>query len=398
MKGRFVLRFKIYTLLFFLTFLIFSSPSFSEEDNFTKGLGYYYSGDLTKALEAFETVLKGSPPNPEALFYKAQILSYKGQTLQAIEVIKKAVNAEPDNLFYTYKLAEFYGLVKDDASAISIWQDIKSKLPGETKSYYELADIYEKQGKLSLAISELEEVLNVETQASVKVFYRLGKLCLKIGNEAKGIYYINKSLEFEPENLDILLFLGNFYYENGNYSNALNYYKGVINTDPYRIQIHRRIAYIYYMRKDYKNSAVHLEKICRLEKDRIKNHYNLGCIYCQTANYEGAIKEFSRVLEKTPEDGSSHYNLGCIYFKTGNYDNALKKFSRAVELSPHDSRYLYALGAIHYLRKEPEKAYEIFKLIDYKNTSFYIKRGVTYRNKGMADIPFLEIDFLKEEL
>jgi len=394
------MKFKFSVLLVF--FCLIFIPVCGEEniDYFTRGLNSYYGGNIDKALSDFEEVLKKSPDNHEALFYKAQILSKKGETSRGVEVLKKAISLKPARVFYLYKLAEFYSILKDNENLLKLWQDIKNLKPLDPGPYYAMADIYESQGKLSLAIAELESVFPVETQVSAKIFYRLGKLYFKINNPDKALYYLNKSLALEPDNMEIALFLGNLYYKQGNLGMASTYYIKLINADPYRVDIHRRLAYIFYRQGDLNNSAIHFGKVAKLEPEKFENHYNLGCIYYYTANYEGAIKEFALALEKDPSNYLCHYNLGCIYFKAGNYDNALKKFSQVVELKPDDNVYLYALGAIYYVRKEYEKAFEAFGRIKYKDSfssDGYIKEGITYRDKGLVDIPIRDFIIPEED-
>jgi tetratricopeptide (TPR) repeat protein len=365
----------------------------AKTDYFYTGLNYVYSGNATKALEAFDKVLSEEPNNHQALFYISQILKEQGKTGKSIAVLEKSSISPAIRLFYLYKLGILYLITGEKGISINIWKD-KKTFSCRCDTYYNLSDIYHSQGNMAESISELEEAIKILPQVSPKLLCRLGLFYLEKNEINKGMDYLDKSFLMEPDNLETCLSVADVFYKYGIFSRAANYYSKAIGIDPYRVKVHRRLASIYYLRKEFNNALVHFEKIAKLLPKEPSSYYNIGCIYYLKGDFDKAREQFIKSVELSPSNGKYHYNLACIYFKLGNYDSALKEFSQAVKLSPSSEKYLYGLGCISYLMKDTENTLKDFESMSGNKTDpdSYLAKGITYRDKGRIDISIEDIE------
>lgn len=84
-------------------------------------------------------------------------------------------------------------------------------------------------------------------------------------NYEKCIYFLNKIIKVGVNNIDLFIFLGNFYYKLKYYEKSINYYKKSLQIDK-KDQIYRLLSIVYYDNKNYKKSFENLLKI----NDKIK--------------------------------------------------------------------------------------------------------------------------------
>ena len=133
---------------------------------------------------------------------------------------------------------------------------------------------------------------------------------------------------------------------------------------------------------DNKSAITYFEKATMLKPQTYTAFKNLGCSYLDTENYEKALDCFAKSVEIFPENPGAQYSLAEIldkHFKK--YDKAIVHYEKAIEIFEREKDVIFDqrnsnafrnLGNIYEnIKRDKEKAQELYKLADKHKLSFY---------------------------
>jgi len=171
-------------------------------------------------------------------------------------------------------------------------------------------------------------------------------------NPKLAIEYINKAIEYSPENTWYKEFLirvykqqkeyknairinnalikqqpnaKEYYYQWANlcidakdYNQALKAYQALINKFSYEEGVLKQQKQIYIKKGDYKNAIIVLDQLIVRNPDN-KNYYGMVAeIYMNSNKPKEAMKYYNKILEIDPNDGFVHFSIADYYYRIGN--------------------------------------------------------------------------------
>ena len=331
-------------------------------------------GDVEKAKEIYETILKETPNDEAALsalmdiYQDTDRLKYyivranynivNGKLEYGITDCKKALNIDASNIEAREKLARLYKITNKPLKAIDEFSKIIEIDENQIGAYIELIDLYTKE-------KALESAINVA----------------KKGNEVFG----NKANFNDIE--------AKLYFDLGDYENALK----VVSDETLKVKI---------LLQDEKNDEAKaiLDKLNpnTMEKEKKALYFLLMAQYSyNTKNYDEAFKfidEYTKILGPNPisfqmralcyeekgDDFMASYNYAYMNKAMGKFDEALVEFNNAYTLNPKNKDVLIELAKLYEANKEKytaidfwQKVYELDGDEYAKNIlkDFYIKEG-----------------------
>lgn len=331
----------------------FPNSEWAARAQYNIGDAYYNAGDHEKAIEEYKKVLDRYPRSQfiiEAVngIQFAQISG--GLEDQSSEVLEDFLSKHPqagtaDRL--RFRQAENLLQAGDYEAAISSFRQYL-RITNSTRlladAHYNLADAYERSGKMDEAIASLNEIKNNHTRSD----------------------------RYETALLD----LGRLYVMQEDYSNALSAYETLRNTttrlrreatigmantylamnDPQRaLQLYRQnlerfpddtatklgIAKVAYQLQDYDEAEESLRTIAQKETGELgaEAQYYLGRVYQQRNQWNDAIQAFSRVgiLYEAFDYwvASSYLRSSECYRALGNTTEARRLLERIIERFPN---------------------------------------------------------------
>jgi signal transduction histidine kinase len=212
---------------------------YSQLGNFEKSIDYYYqSREIFEQLKSQKNIAKS--------YLELGWMHFDVDAAKSEELIKKAIaiSLEIDDQAvlgraYNY-LGAYFDHVNNNDSAIYCYQNsIKIKLSlqdkrGASVAKFNLAGIYEKQGKLEMALRIYKETQNTDPNDRVGIAignYTIGHLfvSLKKYDSARIYFYKSKTVFREikdsPYRAELLLNLSQYHEQVNNADSALYYYK-----------------------------------------------------------------------------------------------------------------------------------------------------------------------------
>ena len=162
--------------------------------------GAQKTGDLAKAKLHLQKAVAIDPQQMEPHIHLAKIFLKEGNENAAIAALRSAADLDQhDRGLYRDLVArlakrESWDLVREYGER-SLWND-----PLHAPLHVNLATAYDKAGKTSKAVFELQSALLCEPKNAANIHVQLGGLFLKLGQRGKARQQAQKALEITPAN------------------------------------------------------------------------------------------------------------------------------------------------------------------------------------------------------
>ena len=179
-------------------------------------------GDYDGAIKFYTRALAVDNSQPAAYYEIATVLLASGDFSSALIYAEKAVQYDKtNNVAYLDLLIYAYRYNNMPEKAIPLYKKLISVNPNSMENYYELAQIYQKVGKLKDAIKVLdmsEEYLGIVDAIIVQkeIMYE------KLGNKEKSFAELRKLRDAYPVNLRYKAMLAEAYFQNNENDRAAN--------------------------------------------------------------------------------------------------------------------------------------------------------------------------------
>ncbi len=330
------------------------NPKVSEDEisyakeSFELGMEYYNNGDYADACLSFGDAFYYNPYLIEALYYKGLssyfIEDYNTAFTDLVEYVYSDAEINDsaylwlgktsyqlqyyiDAVSYFQNFLDFYPnseeaydeLIwshyynEDEASAEETAYKLLEINNKNTDAHFFLGFIYANNGEYQKSISHNLTVINIDESRYV-ADYNAAFSYYYSGKIDSSLYYLNKSLEINPEYELAYEFLTEIYYETGKYNDAISYATKTIELNSSTVE-----SYSY----------------------RAKSYYSLG-------KYDEAIEDYKQYYELSLEN-TALYNIGLCYEKLGENETAIEKYSEFLTYSTDDSLRTEALRRIQKL-------------------------------------------------
>lgn len=357
---------------------------------------YYYlnSGNLIKAKEL---ALSLKNIYPQDAYLVLAIVNMKNQNFEkACKILsklnsKKAYKLKKDACYTFYLKKGFNILPKSPQTSLSFFKkalSLKSTLSakiGEAyaylnagypqKAYVIFKDLYKKnpnnkkviQGYANTlyTLKKFDELRALQDKLPPKLkeelssinFYIKLKKAQNFINESKYKDAENILLNLyiqKPDDVNLLLSLGNLYLHMNQVDKAQNFYNNVLVVSPNNIYALEGLEAVYMKKKDFKSALKYSDKIVALGFEDVNRkmvqelyYLNLSNFYLNKNNVNKASQYLKKLQKIAPNDPFVLALTGDIYFKQNRNRLAYKYYAKAYSLAPNNFgislKFLYAL-------------------------------------------------------
>jgi tetratricopeptide (TPR) repeat protein len=321
-----------------------------------ENLGNYYSiVDPDKALSYYQRYLEIHPRDPDIHFQVGLLYQKKGDREKAMSFYKQAVDLDPQELPAHLAMAELYEEQNSTAAAIAEyqvaaalqsanplialrlgnlyyraqqWEDawhafksVEALSPQEPSVYYWLARVAEERKNFKEAAEYSEKAFNVGKDPQ---FLPLTAYYLTIDHQVESaVKWLEKARQADPQNANVLLFMGMDYLELGKLEKA----------------------------------SEALSKGVELFPKDAQMHFQMGMVQDRLGHFDEAVKEFETVLSLDAINSAAMNYLGYSWADRGmKLEEAEKLLRQAVSLAPDNGAYLDSLGWVRYKRGDFKEA------------------------------------------
>jgi len=378
--------------------LLDSLPNGERSAKMYSALGYSYEQqkNYKKAVEAYRKAVEQDRENLDAVRGFAQNLLNDGQYQAALEQYKQIADADPQDAQAWLRIAEIYRHTGKYDLALEALKKADALVSGDSLEVpYNMALIYEAQGRYDDAITQLNALLqktshanNVYTpgeRANRAIFIeRLGNIYREerktdqalqtfrsltqgsndesasrgyqemidtyreVKDWPQATAVAKEAAEKFPKDKNVQLMYASLLADNGQTDAALTKVKSLLSGTPEDRDIYIGLAQIQGRLRHYKEAQDALdlaEKASTTEDDRQNVTFIRGSLFEREKKYDLAEQSFRKVLAGDPQNAMALNYLGYMLADHNTrLDEALALVKKAVELDPQNGAYLDSLG------------------------------------------------------
>jgi len=284
--------------------------------------------DISGLIDRFEHMLQSGKNTYFDADEYDELADYYDK-LDDIETAKKIVDLglemHPDNELLMLRYARI--LVYDSCFSEAL-QYMDSNFSSYDFDLYLLKiECFLQLGLYAEAYSLTEEVLTDEDTDPEVMLSELGFLYVEAEYYDEAILYFERSLEYDPENIDVLGDLAYAYEGKGDFEQAIKICELILDADPYSIEAWLMLGKLHSLREEYGKAIDAFDFALTLEEDnvnilRLKAH----CLILSD-RIEEALDILKQCLELVPDDSSTYLTCIDCYMNLGQYDKMLDAVS-----------------------------------------------------------------------
>lgn len=287
--------------------------------------------DQRKINEAKEIVWNLDNKNPEVKYYQG-ILSILFQEFTFAEKVFKEIT----NIKETSDPERTAILIENSKKILDAFENFsyyKEAQPIFLKTLLAKALVDNEQ--YQAAIPLLFDVIN-EKNNYRDAWIVLGYGYLNSGKYNDAIDSLKQALALEPENNQVLFFLGLSYFANDDIDRAIHFIEQAdkLGYEP-KTQLDLKLAELYFLKKNYKKSAEKYEKLLSLDASNIDLFSRAIWINIDKLNKpKNGLKLALAAIEAHPKDAMGYNLAGWAYTSLGDFEKAKELLNIAINLDP----------------------------------------------------------------
>ncbi|MDA7573129.1 tetratricopeptide repeat protein [Candidatus Pelagibacter sp.] len=209
--------------------------------------------------------------------------------------------------------------------------DANFKKPSQEKlnsllKYYQNGQYFEAE-KLSLSITKEFP----KHPFAWKVF---GAVLKQTGRKEESLVISRKSVQLEPEDVEVHNNLGAIQQELGRLEEAISSYKKAIELKPEFVIAHYNLSVILQGKGKLEEAEAFCKKAIALKPDYPKPYNNLGVILQKLGKLDEAEESYIKAIKLKPDYVEAHNNFGAMLNELGRLNDAERSCRKAITLRP----------------------------------------------------------------
>lgn len=293
-------------------------------------------GDLTKAVDQFEHVLRLRPTDLATLVWLGHVYIDLGQPEAAEPFLTRARALGPDTAAVLYQLGRADLATQDYASAVQHLEEAARLNPAATVIYYPLAMAYRGLGDLETAQSYLDRTggragagvsvtLPDPLMADVSAVLRSPQVHRDLGMQAGA---------------------------RGNLPEAARQFRMAIEMAPTNAVMRLNLALTLNRMGDARGALAELEAAVGVDPQLARAHLMIGTLLERSGRDQDAIDRYTVAVTHDPSLGEAHLRLADALRRLGRLDASLLSYQRVLELTPdgEEARFGEAMALVRLTR------------------------------------------------
>ncbi|XP_063187863.1 tetratricopeptide repeat protein 6 [Chroicocephalus ridibundus] len=317
------------------------------------GIHFFDHSVLTTAIQDFTAVIKEDPSNAQARLYRGRAYAKQQQYRNAIQDLATAIYLDPSCWLAFY----YRGCILRQIDPKRAMQDFSvSVLINDTQenfcSFLHRGIVYSEQSQWSLAISDFESVLALDSSV-IFAYLNIGLiLLLHLDQYYEAIRWFTNAIEIDPLNVRAYICRAQAYHKIHNLPNAVKDINRAIHVYPNKSQLYiLRGQYLMELKK-HELASLCIHQLAEMDEESFTSQPVQRALiqsFCQ--NHDNAIECLREATEIQPEP-SMFVILGKIQMKAKKTKDAVRSFKKAMKLLMTSAKILpntFEAAEIHYL-------------------------------------------------
>jgi tetratricopeptide (TPR) repeat protein len=322
---------------------------------FNRGIAYYETGNLAKALVDYNSALKLDDKFTDAWHNRADLELRKGDLQAAITDYTKVIGLDPSR----------------------------------SSAYNDRGNALRESGKIDQALADYEQAIRLGPDSPFAYNGRGNALRDKREIEAAVKDY-DRAIELNPRYATALIGRGNALRDAGRRAEAIRDYDAAIALDPHDATAYNNRGTTYKDKGEFDRAIEDYTAAIDRDPTRAAFYFNRALAYVSKEQPDKAIADYSKTIEIDKNHAFAYHNRGLLFFQKRDFDRAIADYTNAITINPKYAQYYRSRG-VAYLRKGEQLANndiskgEFAKAIKDFQESLRLDDGEPTANMGLAE-------------
>ncbi|MDX1685892.1 MAG: tetratricopeptide repeat protein, partial [Saprospiraceae bacterium] len=258
--------------------------------------------NYTQAVRQIREALEYEPENTYYLDHLVTNLRYLKDDKALVEAYKRLISLEPEEKKHLYELSKCYERMKDYKSAIDVLEEMEE---GSNPAVaYRMADIYTKMGKEKKALTIYEDMVSAHP-GQTRYMHMLANHYREIGENDEALEVYKKILDLDPEDSRAGLAIANSQRNTGSDVLYLQSIKKIITGESINAEIKVRELIPFVQKMSVNPNDALLDKLQEYADILIELHPEEAAVYALAAdlyhikdNSKAALEHYGKSLER----------------------------------------------------------------------------------------------------
>lgn len=323
-------------------------------------------GDYERALASYDSALRHSPNNLEALIGLANIYRLRDVFFKAAELYEQALNYSPENGETWGLLGHCYLMLDDLQRAYAAYQRALYYLdnPNVPKLWHGIGILYDRYGLLEYAEEAFVRVLELDPKfdKSNEIYFRLGIIYKHQGKLQLALECFQYILASPPQPLtqpDVWFQIGSVLEQQKDWNGAKEAYERVLQVNPQHAKVLQQLGCLYSQaepakpdqnqpfQQDLTQALKYLSLLLEIDQLDAHSWYYLGRVHMLRGDFNAAYEAFQQAVNRDSRNPTFWCSIGVLYYQISQYRDALDAYTRAIRLNPYISEVWYDLGTLY---------------------------------------------------
>jgi tetratricopeptide (TPR) repeat protein len=280
--------------------------------------GFHKNGELIKAKDAYQKVLKKSKNNFEALYYSGILYAQEKNNSEALRLLIKASQINPKNYNVLYNLALVYQREKNWHKSLYFYNQCLANNPNDAIAHNNMGNVFKEFQLWKDAFASYKNAITINP--SYYQPYSNCALALKeLGRIDEALEYANVAIKLAPEYAEGFYNLGIILNLLKKHKESINAYKQAIKINIIYPEAHFNIGNILKEIGNYEDALVHFKKAIQEKSNYFEALANCGVVYQEINNNEDAFKYYEKAIKINPNYSDARVNKALLHLSMGQF-------------------------------------------------------------------------------
>jgi tetratricopeptide (TPR) repeat protein len=363
---------------------------------------YEETGQLNKALSAYQKALQRNGRDIETRLKVVQLLQIQGELGQAIQEYEALIRAAPRNPDFVFQLAEALIQRGDRQRALEQLRRLEARSTGDEETLSALVDFYERVDETERARALLQRLAQTGS-GDPRHLVELGDRYWQEGDKDKALRTWQRIKAVVPDRVSALLTLGEVYVEHNMPQEGLLALREALKLKPQLGKVQKAYALALERtgasagsqaaRTRQYDEARHIwEKLLRQAADNPhaarEARQHIVTLYSLSGGLRQRVAPLQRRFTRQPPDLEAGRLLGEVQIRMRDYAAAERTLRRMVKLAPGDVPSLTRLERVLVLQRKLREAIEVLERLvraEPKRAREYYQRMAQYAAERYQD-------------
>jgi len=299
------------------------------------GMEYLFLEDFENAKYNFMKCLEADEEDYSALYNIMYCFDFLDQKTEAIEYLNLYLDSHPYCEVAWHQVGKQYFDLKEYNKALGAFDFAIISDDRFVGAYLEKGKVLEKLKRYNEAIENYNITLELEDPTSF-AYLRIGKCFEQLGCEDLALKNYKQTVHEDPLLDKGWIAITDFYIKKGNFQKALYYINKAINIDEENVLYWKRYAKINSRLNFYEEAEQGYKKSLELGNYELETWIRRCDILIGLGEYETAISSMLQALEFYPGSAEIEYRLSGLFFNINKGEKGYFHLNNALKI---DSEY-----------------------------------------------------------